>query len=213
MTNLCAVSVSEQQQGGIFVNSKKTYELVIAAIFIALIAVLSLTPIGFLTLGVVAITFVHIPVIIGSITLHHRFYYGIIFGLAFGICSFLRALTSASVFEKFVFTDPRIAVIPRIVVGLAAVFVFRGISKIIKRKEIAYGLTAVAATLTNTVTVVGSVFIFHSEEVRTLIGMDAAAWFFATILSVNVVLEVTAAVVISVPVCMAVEKASKQFAD
>ena len=209
----CAVSAKEQQQGGIFVTSRKMYELVMAAIFIALIAMLSFTPIGFLQISIVSVTVIHIPVIIGGITLHRRFYYGIIFGLAFGICSFLRALT-ASPFEVVVFTDPRISVIPRIVVGIVVIAVFNGLTKIFKRKEIAYGLTAVAATLTNTITVIGSILIFHSEDIRTFnVAADALQWFLVTVLSLNVVAEVLSSVIISVPVCMAVDRASRQFTD
>ena len=72
-------------------NKQKTYKLVLAAVFTALIIVMSFTPLGYLRVGFVSISFMTIPVALGAVLLGPA--YGAYFGLLFGITSFIQCFT------------------------------------------------------------------------------------------------------------------------
>lgn len=58
----------------------KSYELVLTALFTAIIVVMAFTPLGFIPLVVINATIIHIPVILGAI------FCGPEKGCLFGIC-------------------------------------------------------------------------------------------------------------------------------
>ena len=68
----------------------KVHTLVLYALFVGMIFVLALTPIGYITAGPIEITLIHIPVILGSFFLGLRG--GLVLGFFFGLSSLLRAL-------------------------------------------------------------------------------------------------------------------------
>ena len=126
-------------------NSKnKITDLVAAAFLLAIIAIMATTPLGFVRLGVTALTVIHIPVIIGSIILGPK--YGAFLGFAFGMASFLNA-TFAPDATSFAFSpfysvgefqgngwSLVIAFVPRILTGITPYFAFMALNKIIKMK-------------------------------------------------------------------------------
>ena len=71
-------------------NISKTnlLRLTLTAVFIAIIAVMSFTPVGYLKLGVIEITFLVAPVVAGGVLLGK--WGGLVLGAAFGISSFLQ---------------------------------------------------------------------------------------------------------------------------
>lgn len=70
--------------------NQKTVRMVQLALLIALLAVLTFTPLGYLVVPPVSITFLHIPVIIGAILLGPKS--GALLGFAFGITAMVRFL-------------------------------------------------------------------------------------------------------------------------
>ena len=71
-------------------NKEKIYKLSLAAVLTALIFVMAFTPLGYLKVGVVSITFLTIPVVIGAIIGGPSVRFS-------DLCSAQRALSSASV--------------------------------------------------------------------------------------------------------------------
>lgn len=67
--------------------TKKTQEMVKLALFAGIIVVLAMTPLGYLPLGVLRPTTIHIPVILGSILLGWK--KGAALGGLFGLTSLL----------------------------------------------------------------------------------------------------------------------------
>ncbi|SHF12655.1 Uncharacterized membrane protein [Caldanaerobius fijiensis DSM 17918] len=112
----------------------KTRQLTTAGLLSALSVVLSMTPLGYIPLGIASATTMHIPAIIGAVL--EGPYVGAAIGLIFGLTSFLRSTTP-------LFADPRVAIIPRLLIGIIAYFVYRWTKST--------PLAAVAGTLTNTV--------------------------------------------------------------
>lgn len=118
--------------------------LVSAAFLLAIIAVMATTPLGFIRLGVTALTVIHIPVIIGSILLGPK--YGAFLGFSFGMASFLNA-TFAPDATSFAFSpfysvgefqgnawSLVIAFVPRILTGIIPFYSFVLLSRIIRMK-------------------------------------------------------------------------------
>ena len=87
----------------------------------ALCIVMALTPIGYIPIGPTKATIIHIPVIVAAIL--EGPLVGSIVGLIFGLSSILNALIFPTV-TSYVFFNPLVSVVPRILVGLVAYLVF-----------------------------------------------------------------------------------------
>ena len=140
-------------------KNSKTYELVLTALFMAIIIAMAVTPLGYIPLVVINATTLHIPVIIGSLFLGPK--KGGFLGGVFGVTSFVKSsLTptpSAFAFSPvaaltmlphngigeallLVFKSTFIAIVPRILIGVVPYFVFIGIKKAIATdKKAIYG--------------------------------------------------------------------------
>lgn len=111
-------------------------DLVIASILTAIILVLSLVPnAGFIHVGVVSITIVHIPVLIGVLLLPLA--YAIFLGLVFGFGSMIASFIYASNPIDLAFQNPLVSVLPRILFALAAFFILRGF--ILTERKVKFG--------------------------------------------------------------------------
>ena len=69
-------------------DKNKLFSLTLTAAFLALIIVMSFTPIGYLKVGVIEITFLVLPVVLGAITVGTGA--GVFLGVAFGATSFIQ---------------------------------------------------------------------------------------------------------------------------
>ena len=141
-------------------NNSKTYELVLTALFVAIIVVMASTPLGFIPLVVINATTLHIPVIIGSLFLGPK--KGGFLGGVFGLTSLIKSSLGAASLSAFVFSPVAalsmlphatigaaialvlkstfIAVVPRILIGVVPYFVYVGIKKAIgSDKKVVYG--------------------------------------------------------------------------
>lgn len=107
----------------------KTRKIAVAGIMGALCIVMALTPIGYIPIGPTKATIIHIPVIVAAIL--EGPLVGAIVGLIFGLSSMLNALIFPTV-TSYVFFNPLVSVLPRILVGLVAYFVFALFKKIKK---------------------------------------------------------------------------------
>ena len=72
---------------------EKLRQLTLTSLFIALVVLFGMTPLGLIPVGTLNATILHIPVIIGVIALGLK--PGLILGLAFGLVSTLRAFGRA----------------------------------------------------------------------------------------------------------------------
>ena len=157
------------------VRSKKTSEMVKMALFIALIILLSVTPLGYIPLGAVNATTIQMPIIIGAVLFGWK--KGAVLGGVFGITSLLKNtiqpnLTSF-VFSPFipVFGEESgsvwamvICLVPRIMIGVAAAFVFSLLVKFKINKTFASAAAGFCGSLANTVLVMGGIYLFFGES-------------------------------------------------
>jgi len=118
--------------------STKTQKMTLAAILSAITVVLGITQIGFIPVGPIRATILHIPVIIGGI--FGGPIVGIVVGASFGIMSFLQAPTDPTFAPIWaiggfseIFLIAITAIVPRILIGLVSAYVFKWTKAISKK--------------------------------------------------------------------------------
>ncbi|MBD5444811.1 MAG: ECF transporter S component [Lachnospiraceae bacterium] len=97
-------------------KNEKTYELVLTALFTAIIIVMAFTPLGYIPLVVINATIIHIPVILGALFLGPK--KGAFLGFVFGLTSFINNTFKAVTPSAFVFSP----VLAANVVGISGIF-------------------------------------------------------------------------------------------
>ena len=143
--------------------TKKTQEMVKLALFAGIIVVLAMTPLGYLPLGVLRPTTIHIPVILGSILLGWK--KGAALGGLFGLTSLLvNTFTpnpTSFVFSPFYSLGEIggngwslvICFVPRILVGVAPYFVYKGMKKLVKSDAACLTVSGFVGSMVNTLLV------------------------------------------------------------
>ena len=129
-------------------KNERTYELVLTALFTAIIVIMAFTPLGYIPLVVINATVIHIPVILGALFLGPK--KGAFLGFVFGLTSlinntFKAATASAFVFSPVlaanvigvsgVFKSLYICFVPRILVGVIPWFVYILIRRLLKSEQ------------------------------------------------------------------------------
>lgn len=103
-------------------------------------------------------TIIHITVIVAALVLGPKD--GALVGGVWGMITFIRAFVwPTSPLATIVFTNPLVSVLPRILVGVVAGYTFMWLSKRLSSKILAAGVAAVLGSLTNTVLVLGQIYL------------------------------------------------------
>lgn len=195
-----------------------TYELALTSLFTAIIVIMAYTPLGYIPLGVINATIISIPVILGSLFVGPK--KGAFLGFVFGFTSFLKntitpATLSAFVFSPVlaastigvsgVFKSTFICFVPRILVGVVPYYVYILCNKIIPKRWVANGvsfiLAGICGTMTNTLLVMGGIYVLYKNAYAEAIGVaaDAVLGVIGGVISFNGVIEaIVAAVLVTV---------------
>lgn len=129
----------------------RTRKLVITGVMGAIAVLLGLTHWGFIPwFGGISLTIMHVPVIIGAVLEGPIVGLGI--GLIFGIFSMLQAAIAPSSPADTWFTNPVLAVLPRLAIGPVAYYVWKLLERI---PLVGLVVAGVAGSLTNTILVLG----------------------------------------------------------
>ncbi|WP_071705699.1 ECF transporter S component [Murdochiella vaginalis] len=173
-------------------------------VLIALMLVLSALPIGYILIGPIQVTTMHIPVVLGAII--GGVPYGFILGLAFGLNSMLRALQGLSGPLSFAFANPLISVLPRVLFGVIVGYlatIWRNKNVIIR-----YSLPAIIGTVMHTLMVMGTLYLVYAArvaEVRNITSEAVGAMVLTTVVA-NGIPEAILAAVVSTPIARILEK-------
>ena len=179
----------------------------------AILMVLSMTPLGYLNIGPLAISFNMIPVAVGAAALGPMG--GAVLGAVFGMTSFLQCLGigGSSAMGVILFhINPFLAFVqrfvPRLVTGFLVGYVYRGVRKFFKA-GIAGGAAGFCAALLNTVLFMGAlVLLFGNTQYLTdLMAGRNVIVFICTFVGVNAVFEMLAATAVTGALCATLEKA------
>ncbi len=176
-------------------------------IMIAVIFLMTFVPnIGYIQTGLLSITTIHIPVIVGSAILGPVG--GLVLGVTWGITSFLKVLSMPGTVETAIFLNPMVSIFPRILVGLIISYSTIGLGKLIKNRDIKYALVAAIGTLSNTVLVLSSMFIFAQGGVLSF--NQAFSVILTVIISTNGLFELISAIILVPIIIRAVSKVIPQ---
>lgn len=191
----------------------KTRKLTATALMIALTLILGLTPLGFLTLPFISIeiTLMCIPVIIGTVILGWK--QGLLLGLVFALTSLYKGLTMPTPLLAPLLKYPLVfypsIFIPRLLIPLVTWGVYKATSRL--PKAVGTGITAAAGSLTNTVLFLGMVFTLGAQPLSESFKMSVGAVFsaLALVVATNGLPEMAVAVIVCIPVIIALKKVIK----
>lgn len=185
-------------------KNKKTKNLVLYALFIALEISLVFIPfLGYIPIGPLRATTLHIPVIIAGIVLGKKG--GAMIGCVFGLSSLFYNTISPTV-TSFVFSpfisgsmiSAVIALVPRILIGFITGFLFEQISKKSNNTTFNMSIAATVGALTNTILVLGGIYFLFGGSYATALGKnfsDLAPYLLGIITTQGIIEAIVGAIV------------------
>ena len=198
-------------------DSKKIMRIVLNIILILMILVLSAISImmsmipfiGYIPIGPTKATIMHIPVIIGAII--EGPVVGATIGLIFGLTSLWNAMTQPTITSIF-FLNPLVSILPRVLIGVVAYYVYQGIYKISKKVYAAGFMAGLIGSLANTVGVLGMIYVLYADKYMERIGQagaDAGKWLFTLAATNGVPEALVAALIVSAVSVSLIRKGKK----
>lgn len=186
-------------------NYKKTKNIALLAVFVAIIIIQTVVPfLGFIPLGVINATIIHITVIVATLLLGLKS--GMFLGFIFGLSSLLKN-TFAPTLVSFCFSpfvpygnikSVFISIVPRIMIAVVSYYAYKLFDKYMS-SHIALVLSGAIGSLTNTVLVMGSIYLLFGKEYSeaTNIGMNSLIYSILTIVATNGLAEAIVSAVIT----------------
>lgn len=152
-------------------TNQKTRNLTFLGVMLAITIILDSTPLGAIPMGTVSATITHIPTIITGIILGPI--YGLIMGTSFGLVSLIHAATRPVSPIDPLFINPLLSVFPRMLIGVASYYGYTLVRKVLTlvkvkgslRVTISAAVGGVLGSLTNTIFVLGMLYIVYAKEV------------------------------------------------
>ncbi len=204
-------------------KNNKTQYLAFMALFLAIEIVLVITPLGYIQLGLISATIMHIPVIIAGISLGRKA--GAELGFVFGLTSMLNATfrpgPTSFIFSPFItvagvsgnWTSLIIAFVPRILTGYLAGLIYQQLQKRNVNDNICVIVAALVGTLTNTIFVLSGIYLFFGPQYAQImnIAYQALIGVIFTIVATNGIGEAILAVVSSLLICKAIAPITKKI--
>ena len=188
-----------------------TRNMAFIGLLIAIIAVMTFTPLGYLKAGPVEITFLPVPVAVGAIVLGP--WAGALLGLVFGITSFIQCFMGSPLGTVLIAVQPVycaiVCIIPRIIAGLLPAYIFRLLRKAEKshRKIFSYAVSSLSCALINTVLFVGGLILFFGKtpELHELFDTSSVWSIIWLILGYNFIIEAVACCLLGGSIAKAVD--------
>lgn len=196
-----------------------TSQLVILGLMTAILLLMAYTPLGYLNIGPLAITFNVIPVAISAITLGPAG--GAAAGAIFGMTSFLQCIGvgGTSAMGAILFDiNPFLAFVqrfvPRLLDGFLLGYIFRGVRRA-SNVSAACMVTGFCSAFLNTLFFMGALVLLfgNSSYVQELMGGKNVIAFICGFVGINAVFEMIASTIITGAVGLALYKACFVPAD
>lgn len=177
-------------------------QLTLLGMMIAILLLMSFTPLGYLNVGPLAITFNVIPVAIAALALGPAG--GLIAGFVFGLTSFLQclgigglSLMGSTLFGINPFFSIILCFVPRMLDGLLLGFIFRGVSRL--NCVAACFVTGFCAAFLNTAFFMSTLVLLfgRTEYVQGLMNGQNVLVFICTFVGINAVCEMLSSTIIT----------------
>ncbi len=189
------------------VNVRK---MAIIGVLSAVSIMMSMIPgIGYIPIGPTNATIMHIPVIIGSII--EGPIVGATVGFIFGLTSLIKALTQPTI-TSFAFINPLVSILPRVLIGILAYYIYEFTMKLTKKASISGLLAGGLGSIINTVGVLGMIYILYGARFAEVSGASAstAGTFMFTLAATNGIPEAIVGALVVSPVIVALKKVIKR---
>ncbi|WP_243279217.1 ECF transporter S component [Romboutsia sp. 1001713B170131_170501_G6] len=189
------------------VNVRK---MAIIGVLSAISIMMSMIPgIGYIPIGPTNATIMHIPVIIGSII--EGPIVGATVGFIFGLTSLIKALTQPTI-TSFAFINPLVSILPRVLIGILAYYIYEFTMKLTKKASISGLLAGGLGSIINTAGVLGMIYILYGARFAEVSGASAstAGTFIFTLAATNGIPEAIVGALVVSPVVMALKKVIKR---
>ena len=185
-------------------------KMTVIGVLSAISIMMSMLPfIGYIPIGPTKATIRHIPVIIGAII--EGPVVGATIGLIFGLTSLWNAMTQPTITSIF-FLNPLVSILPRVLIGVVAYYVYQGIYKISKKVYAAGFMAGLIGSLANTVGVLGMIYVLYADKYMERIGQagaDAGKWLFTLAATNGVPEALVAALIVSAVSVSLIRKGKK----
>ena len=194
-------------------RKRKALHITQNAILAAIIVLMAFTPIGYLQIGVVKMTFIMIPVAVGAITLGEKS--GAFLGLVFGITSFAQCFGLDVFGTTLLGINPVYTLImciaPRVLMGYLCGASYKLIAR--KKKKFALVFASFLAPVLNTVFFMSLLLLFFGESDYIMgIRNGAELWpFLVAFVGLNGVMEIVTTTIIAPPVASVIKKATQKY--
>lgn len=191
-----------------------TTQITILGLMTAILLLMAYTPLGYLNIGPLAITFNVIPVAVSAIVLGPVG--GAFAGAVFGLTSFLQCIGigGTSAMGAMLFgINPFLAFvqrfIPRLADGLLLGYLFRGMRKSTGNIQISSAVTGFCSAFLNTVFFMSLLVILfgNTDYVQGLIGGRNIIVFICTFVGINAVCEMLSSTILTAAIGTALFKA------
>ena len=182
-------------------RNQRVLEMTTIAMFSAIIMIQTFVPfLGFITLGILSFTIIHVTVLIGAIFGGRNV--SIALGFAFGLGSLLRALIAPETPLDIFFVNPLVSILPRVIFGVVIWYLFIGFRKLIPSRLASIALAFGFSTLIHTVVTLTAfyVFAFNSDVYIQIFGDTNVIGLILAILGSNGLIEIAVAVFIAAPI-------------
>lgn len=193
----------------------RTEKLTVSSILAAIIVVMTFTPIGYLNLGFVEITFLTIPVAVGAIICGPAC--GALLGGIFGLTSFMQCfgIGRPSAFGAALLSiNPVCAgilcIVPRMLAGFLAALIFKAFKG--KKKNISYAVTSLSTGILNTVFFVTGLIVLFGERNLSTLGLgDSIIKIIAALVTVNAIIEWAVCLFVGLAISKALDSVLKRY--
>ncbi len=173
----------------------------------AITVVLGMTGLGFIPIPPINATILHIPTLIGALLEGPRI--GSLIGFIFGCYSMAQAFMAPNIMS-FVFYNPLVSILPRMLIGPAAYLVFRYLP--VKRTVVRVAAALFIGTIVHTVLVMSAIYLLYAEPYAAArnIPVENVLNIVIGVAVFHGPLEALAATVVGTPVVMAVRAKFKK---
>ena len=199
-------------------KKENIFKLSITAILVAIIAIMSFTPLGYLKIGLLSITFLTVPIIIGAVTNGPGV--GALLGFAFGITSFIQCFGMDAFGVALMQISPWktafMCIVPRTLMGLICGLCYKGLSTTKLPSPVKYALSGITAPLFNTLLFMGTLILFfwkseYIQSVADSLGASSIIKFLVALVGVNGVLELVVCPIVATLILIPLHKAVSKY--
>lgn len=184
------------------------------SVLLAIIIVMGFTPIGYLKFGIVEITLITVPVIIGAILLGEKA--GAILGLAFGLTSFLQAAFGMSAFGTVIMGISPLycfltCVPTRVLMGFLTGIIFKALKK---DNTLTFAVSGLSGSLFNTLFFMTTLILcyWNTDYIRGIakaLGTTNIFSFVVAFVGINGLIEALCCTVLSAALCKALKSINR----